>query len=460
MNVVKPNIILFLTDHFRHDALGNNTENLIQLANSGINYVNSYCASPLCQPSRNSIITGLLPHQNSILGNQNRPLNKALREKTFMNLLKLNGYYNILIGKHHFIDRFGLNVDICKDDFKIKKYGFEYVKQVVDDGENLYNDDEYTKYLLSQNKLIKFRNELKKRNQFTNKWANNDKTDVFLHPFDSDNTVDGFIGNSTLDFLDSYDFKKPFYLNTSFVGPHPPLWHPGKSSNSLDNLMYPIGVKENTDDILLKRSHYLAKCKLIDFYIGEIVEKLKEKNIFNKTVIIFTSDHGDNLGDFNIWDKRYFYENSVKVPFFILGPNIPHGKRLNGPLISKRLISHLDIYPTILYLSQTKNKFINRIGYNLFSKNKYFIRNHVLSEIGTQTMIRTANWKLVFDPEQDGVQYLYNLITDKYELDNLAGKPEYESICYKLITKILSIRILLTQKTHVKEETRLQRVKI
>ena len=49
----------------------------------------------------------------------------------------------------------------------IKKYGFEYVKQVVDDGENLYNDDEYTKYLLSQNKLIKFRNELKKRNQFT-----------------------------------------------------------------------------------------------------------------------------------------------------------------------------------------------------------------------------------------------------------------------------------------------------
>ena len=66
MNVVKPNIILFLTDHFRHDALGNNTENLIQLANSGINYVNSYCASPLCQPSRNSIITGLLPHQNSI----------------------------------------------------------------------------------------------------------------------------------------------------------------------------------------------------------------------------------------------------------------------------------------------------------------------------------------------------------------------------------------------------------
>ena len=75
-------------------------------------------------------------------------------------------------------------------------------------------------------------------------------------------------------------------------------------------------------------------------------------------------------------------------------------------------------------------------------------------------MIRTANWKLVFDPEQDGVQYLYNLITDKYELDNLAGKPEYESICYKLITKILSIRILLNQKTHVKEETRLQRVKI
>ena len=56
--------------------------------------------------------------------------------------------------------------------------------------------------------------------------------------------------------------------------------------------------------------------------------------------------------------------------------------------------------------------------------------------------------------------FLQPAVTDKYELDNLAGKPEYESICYKLITKILSIRILLTQKTHVKEETRLQRVKI
>ena len=158
---------------------------------------------------------------------------------------------------------------------------------------------------------------------------------------------------------------------------------------------------------------YKGEVTMVDTWIGYLLRMVENMGLMENTAIIFTSDHGDNLGDFNIWDKRYFYENSVKVPFFILGPNIPHGKRLNGPLISKRLISHLDIYPTILYLSQTKNKFINRIGYNLFSKNKYFIRNHVLSEIGTQTMIRTANWKLVFDPEQDGVQYLYNLITDK-----------------------------------------------
>ncbi|MDP6629399.1 MAG: sulfatase-like hydrolase/transferase [Kiritimatiellia bacterium] len=445
----RPNIILILTDHFRRDTLRPDiTPTLCQLAGSGTNFANAYSAAPLCQPARNSIITGMHPTATGICGNQSPPIDDSLRDDTFMNHLQNAGYYTAMIGKHHYIDRYGIGMDVTADAEEIRKYGFDHVFQVNDDGENLHNDDEYTRWLADNGKLDQFR--------ATDAWATS------RHPFPADETADGFIGVNGIRFVKDYKDDKPFYLNLSFIGPHPPFWHPAGFDVDLDQATDPIGVKES-GDVRERRTHYLAKCRLIDHYVAGLLQALEEREMRQNTVILFTADHGDCLGDFDIWDKRFFYEASVGVPLFVCGGQVESEARQNGARISKALVSHLDLYPTVLGLAgldtepdrRRPGRDLLRIARGADGGHKY-----VVSELATAMMIRTGNWKLVFDPQAGGVQQLFNLVRDPDELDNLAGAAGYESITAQLVEKLLADKIRRSQFTHVKEEQRLQRAHI
>jgi arylsulfatase len=444
-----PNIILILTDHFRRDALGASTPNLLALANRGTRFENAYCNAPLCGPSRVSLITGLYPSQHGVSGNQAEIIHDDLRDDTFMHHLQRAGYYTAMIGKHHYIDRYGLDMDTTSDTHEIKRYGFDHVFIVLDDGENGHNDDEYTRYLRERGKLEQFRTALNKRTG-----------DPFQHPFEADESADGFIGLNGIRFVENYAEDRPFYLNLSFIGPHPPLWHPGGLTHKPEDMDAPIGAPDSADT-RLKRAHYLDKCALIDEYIGGLVDVLKKRGLFEDTVFIFSSDHGDNLGDYGIWDKRFFYEQSVGVPLFLSGPDVPAGERRNGPRVSKALVSHHDLYPTILALAGASSPKRKRVGKDLLAILRGDIGAHdaAYAELATCAMIRTGNWKLVFDPEQGGVQYLFNLAIDPHEQHNLAGAAGYEHVTLDLVQRLLAHRICLTQYTHVKEEQRLQRVR-
>ena len=445
-----PNIILILTDHFRRNALGKSTPNLMALAATGTQFTNAYCATPLCGPSRISIITGMYPSQTGVCGNQADVIHPELRDDTFMHHLQQAGYYTAMIGKHHYIDSYGYCIDVTENDEELRRYGFDYIFQVQDDGENGHNDDEYTNYLKKQGKLETFRKALRKGG--------------FRHVFDDpDETADGFIGVNGIRFVEDYIKDQPFYLNLSFIGPHPPMWHPGELQHDPEAMSPPLGAPDEAS-VRLRRAHYMDKCALIDAYVGQLVETLKAKGIYDNTVIIFTSDHGDCLGDYGILDKRYFYENSAGVPFLMCGPGIPKEERINGPRVSKALVSHLDLYPTILRLAGAKLALDRRrpgLDIPAMVRGEPRIgRNAVFAELATCAMVRTGNWKLVFDPEQGGVQHLYNLAVDPLEQQNLAGVAGYEHVTLDLVQRLLTHRIQQTQYTHIKEEQRLQRVRV
>jgi arylsulfatase A-like enzyme len=87
-------------------------------------------------------------------------------------------------------------------------------------------------------------------------------------------------------------------------------------------------------------------------------------------------------------------------------------------------------------------------------------RDAVFAELATAVMVRTANWKLVYDAQGGGVQYLFNLSNDPKELQNLANEPAYDAVALRLISLILDERIGLTQYSHLKEEQRLMRVRV
>lgn len=292
------------------------------------------------------------------------------------------------------MDRYGIGMNVLKDNETIKQYGFDHVFQVLDDGENLHNTDEYTRFLADKGKLDEFRRVYKQNAPACNP-----------HPFSPDETADGFIGRKGIEFIEQYRGTEPFYLNLSFIGPHPPYWHPGELQHDPEMMPPPKGAV-NDSEIREKRAHYMDKCSLIDQYIGKLIEILKRRNMYENTIVIFTSDHGDCLGDFNIWDKRYFYEMSVGVPLFMSGPGIPKGERLNGPRISRALVSHLDLFPTILDLAGCKDEHSKeKIGLNLLTllyDPGSVTRRNVFSSLGTAIMIRDGMWKLVFDPQQGG----------------------------------------------------------
>ncbi len=424
---------------------------LMELAKEGVLFSNAYSASPLCQPARISIITGLPIWKTGICGNQSPPISDDQGNDTFMNHLQREGYHTGLIGKHHYIDSYGLCIDTRENDNEIKKYGFDYVFQVNDDGENTHNDDEYTAYLKEKGLLEKFRSTF------------NENTKKGTHPFCLDDTAEGFIGNNALKFIEDYDKKTPFYLNVGFIGPHPPFWHPGEKDCEVDDMIPPVNAPY-TKVVKDVRKRYMQKCKIIDLIIGQIIKMLKRKGIYEDTVIMFTSDHGDCLGDYEVFDKRYPNEGSVGIPMIVRGPGVPKQERFNGNRICKALISQLDIYPTILGLAGISEKeYGKRTGRNMidiFHRKPWAMRDTVYAELATYSMVRTAQWKLVFDPEQGGVIYLYNMIVDPQEKENLAGKPEYANVINDLLAKLLETRIRQTQFTHEKEENRLMRVRV
>lgn len=445
----KPNIILILTDHFRRDALGPATPNLNRLAQRGTRFAHAYSAAPLCQPARACLVTGMFPSQHGVCGNQSPPIAPALRQDTFMQRLQRAGYHTALIGKHHYIDSYGIGRDVTDDDDLIKGYGFDQVLQVCDDGENLHNDDEYTRHLAELGRLEEFRQ------------AQRQRPDPYRHAFDDEDLcADGFIGGHGVRFLEEYQRDEPFYLNLSFIGPHPPFWHPGELGRGPEHAPPPVGAPDDPA-VRLRRAHYVEKCALIDRYVGRLLAALESSGKLEDTAVVFTSDHGDCLGDFGIWDKRFFYESSAGVPLLMCGPGVPAQERSNGPRVSKALASHIDLFPTILGLaglSVAPDR--RRPGRDLAAvvRGDLAGADQVMAELATAVMVRTANWKLVFDPEAGGVQQLFNLVVDPTEETNLAGVAGYESVTLDLVQRLLASKIGRSQFTHVKEEQRLQRV--
>lgn len=448
----QPHILFILTDQMRPDELGPATPHLNRLASRGARLPNAYCASPLCQPSRNCMVTGKFPTQHGVCGNMNDPISLDERNDTYPQHLQDAGYNTAYIGKHHYYDRYNLGVDVVEDDEAIKGYGYDHLWQVVDIMEGRHNDDRYTRWLEEQGRLHEYRQNLGQQ---------------YYEGLPPAETVDGYIGEKSIDYLREYDDDAPLFLTVGFVGPHPPHWAPGEYADMFDpdDMPVPKGVDDPDQirGIQRTRARYRGQVAMIDDYVGRLVEVLEEKGVLDDTLVVFTADHGHTIGDYGTHDKRFYWEQSVRVPLVLSGAGVPVDERAPAN-VRKPLVSGVDLYPTFLDAAGCRNVRGNgqRTGKSLLRvlSGDEPAHRHVISELGTTMMVRDANWKLVYDPEQDGPQWLYNMRRDEEELDNLAGVPDYRSIEALLTEKLLNHMVRITRATHTKEESRLQRVRI
>lgn len=442
----KPNLIIIHTDEHNFRTLsayqkllpedqafvwgkGNNskTPNIDKIADEGAIATSYYCASPVCTPSRASLVTGLYPQATGAPKN-----GLHIREDipTFASILRDQGYATSYVGKWHLAGE-------EKYTFGIKyKAGFEDNRYMMRGGHAPY-------FKLSKDgSVITGINE---------KVAAKLPEDEIVH-------VTDFFTDKTLEILER-DKNKPFALMLSIPDPHTPdvakppydkmyadldfkapktmaakytaikpSWAKDKTKNET------IGAKsfENDKTALID---YLGMVSHIDDSVGKILQFLEDNNLVENTIIIFTSDHGDMFFEHNRRNKGVPYEGSSRIPFIIRYPNkIPAGKILNTAY------TNVDFTPTILSLMNVKTDakfhgldtsedFINNIKEITSDRITYFAKSG-----GWWVSAVNDRYKLVIDKKEK--PYLFDLEKDPDELINFYNDPTYASIAKMMQTEL------------------------
>ena len=447
MTEQRPNILLIMTDEQRFDtiaALGfpyMETPNLDRLVNEGVSFTNCFVTGPTCVPSRASFFTGLYPHTSGIYKNAD-----TWRHSWVENLSE-SGYYCVNIGKMH------------TTPFETP-LGFH--ERFVVENKDRYLEGRYfldrCDMALQAQGLTKQQRELyRQRPDYV------DRLGAFEWELPEHTHPDFFVGNLASWWLNHKPKpEQPLFMQIGFPGPHPPFDPIPRYAESYMNKDLPLpevtpeelegqpeslkilnrhncavdhdSVKwsENPtkEQLHRMRAYYLANVTMIDEKIGEILQVLEQKGYLENTVIIFTSDHGDCMGDHGQIEKWNMFDQVTHVPMVVWAP-----ERFGGGRKVEGLCQHFDLAPVILELAGLEpDAYLEARSVMPALRGEPFAgRDHVFCEQGEDvmlrghteqmTMVRNRKWKMV---HYLGKPYgeLYDLESDPGEHANLWDVPE------------------------------------
>ena len=430
----RPNIILIMTDQHRADAIGAagntviNTPNLDRLAGEGVLFDRMYSTSPVCMPMRASFATGRYPHNTGVVGNSGQMLPQEI---TFMQQLAEAGYHNSLVGKTHFFGH-ASEMDIMAHEHIQHEMGFADVHELTGKMASRRCDSYYTHHLRAKSLLETHRTDSRGRT---------DKPIWFCDPspLPEEDHIDGYLGDQAARWVDEHEGTEPFFLMASFSGPHDPWDPPGRYATMYDpNDMPPFieddlsGKPENQkeraekqrtlsdmtdEDVAKTRAAYYGNTTLIDDGIGKLFDTLTRRGFMDDALIIYTSDHGELLGDHRMFQKSMFYESAARIPGIVRWPGHIQGNRRTDALSEC-----IDLSATILDaagLTPPPKTFGRSLLPLLTAKKLRRHRDMVFSELATWKMVCTERWKYTYDPTEGGPQELYGLESDPQEQNNL-----------------------------------------
>jgi arylsulfatase len=441
----RPNILLIHTDQHRIDCLGAygnkqiKTPNIDTLASDGVRFNNSFCSYPVCTPSRYSLITGMYVREHGGYSNH-----CTLRPgvDTFPAMLRKSGYKTKAIGKMHFTPTY----------FDV---GFEEMELAEQYGPGRWDDD-YHRYLRDKG-LVDYNDLEDQVGEYRKKapksyFANCGARESNLSDKNHSTT---WIGDRAVETIDKWDKNQSNLLMVGFIKPHHPFdppkpWAQMYDPDEMDILpgwtdkcfkhdlakskgFFPH-TKQTKATIKRATAYYYASITHIDHHVGRMIKLLKQKNLYDNTMVIFTSDHGEYLGFHHMLLKgNYMYDPLAKVPLIVKYP----GKRDKGS-VSNNLVSNIDLAPTILKTAHLKPGGRMR-GLDLADNTAS--RKVLIAENGRRTvMARTLTMKLIVDTgkKEPSNGLLFNLEKDPLEMKNLFDDPAYKSDRSQLMSAIES----------------------
>ncbi len=435
----QPNVLLIMADQHRWDCLGaaGNTEvetpNLDRLAAEGVRYSNAFCVYPVCTPSRYSMLSGCYPHQHRGYTNHSTPLPET---PMFPEILKRNGYSTKAIGKMHFTPTY---LDV----------GFSEMVLAEQDGPGRWDDD-YHRYLREEglcdvNDLEDQRTEYrgKARPEYWEHFgalASNLDEPHYSTTWIADRAVETLRGWAGLGNL----------LMVSFIKPHHPFDPPANwlAKYDPDKLSLLPGWTDEClpQDLAYGRSYfpnekltegalrrvmaaYYATISEIDFHIGRFLDVLRQKGLYDDTIILYMSDHGEYLGFHHMLLKGgHMYEPTVRIPILV-----KYAGGGGGGKIDDKLVSNIDIAPTLLEQCGLPRPAEMR-GLHLTEGNGHSVVFCEARE-GQSVMARDGRYKLIQGSKGTDLM-LFDLESDPYELKNLAQEPASKEIVARLSQSI------------------------
>lgn len=425
----RPHVLLITTDHWPASLLGCaghpyiQTPTLDELARSGLRFTNAYSECPVCIPARRTLMTGTPPrtHGDRTFQEQLPMPDLPTLAQTFRDA----GYQAYAVGKLHCYpqrNRLGFD-DVILDEEGRQMYG------VVDDYEQHLADAGHAGahfgHGMSNNEYVMRPWHLPEEHHPTN-WATREMARM----------------------IKRRDPTRPGFWFVSYRHPHPPLaplqtyielyrqlgvdggyvgeWaqdvaalpHLLRKGAARDALISPVQAE-------LGRQAFYALCTHIDHQIRILIGTLREEGLLNNTIICFTSDHGDMLGNHRQWAKRLFYEDSANVPMILLGT--ANDTRVQPGTIDDRLVGWQDVMPTLLELARVEIP-ASVEGHSMVGDQR---RDALYGEFGegeiATRMVRAGRYKLIYYAAGNRRQ-LFDLVDDPQELHDLAGSADYGAI--------------------------------
>lgn len=451
----RPNVLLIMSDQHRRDCLGiegnrfARTPNLDALAQSGTRFRSAYCSNPVCVPSRASLLTGLYTHHHQAWNNT---VPWPFENKTAAHYFGQAGYMTALIGKMHFVDA--------------QTHGFDY---------HLGFNDWY-QYLGPKTKL--YADELSRANSGSGMPENDDLWRDAGDPWKGARTLDSrqgavavgraseipeqdhfesFAARETVRFLRMHGKTQPFFAICSFLKPHDPFmparrfaamfrpedmklpetWGkvdlsqvPKEVRNSIEHNI-PTPELRDEGEAKTRIAMYYANLAQMDAALGQVTAALRELDLERDTIVVYTTDHGEMLGDHGLWQKSQFYEGSCGVPLIVRAPGMTQRNA-----ICQVPVSQVQMLPTLGELCGIAVPKLDGPSLSPQLRNPAALSGQpVYAEFNLRNprakyMLRQGDYKYTF--WANDIPELYDMRADPNEMHNLAleaiHKPKVEEL--------------------------------
>jgi arylsulfatase len=466
--VSRPHIFFIISDEFRSDALGCmgnttvKTPHLDELAQDSTIFENAYTNCPMCAPARASLATGRYPLSHGVLDNQMAPVED---EQSLYQTFQDHGYLTTNYGKFH-VNR------------NASQFGFAEVYPPSNESATGSSKQTSARGLTREQRS----SSLFKKNE--------GDISLIIHghnPNPSEQTVDSLTTNAYIERLDQcVHSTKPIFHRLSIRDPHTPYMPTSPYDQMYDpdqmklppNFRHSLADKPIThryfyktrgfdrlteDDYRKSLASYYGLVTHVDDRVGQVLQRLKELNVYDDSIIVFTSDHGSMMGEHGFIEKwGHMYEPVAKIPLMIKFPNSQYsGHRYES------FVEIIDIMPTLLDYANIPipERVQGSSLMPMLTSGGTEHKSEVFSEIFSGAiqrepglMIRDKKWKLTVYPEQESIEEslyrdhylsgtdffdgdlvegeLYDMEQDPYEMNNLFGSMPHADIKADLLNRL------------------------